>query len=165
LSKEDKQLLKFVQRLVRLRKKHPAFRRRGFFQGHDIFGVGIKDITWLSDSGGEMTEKQWQQSFARCLGLFLAGDAIDEHDERGRKISDANFILLFNSHHEDIPFLLPAEPPLARWEVLIDTSDVDGEGAPGRLYHANEKFPLQRRSYVLMKQLISPPLKASPPLD
>jgi isoamylase len=165
LSKENKQLLKFVQRLVRLRKKHPAFRRRGFFQGHDIFGVGVKDITWLSDSGGEMTEKQWQQSFARCLGLFLAGDAIDEHDERGRKISDANFILLFNSHHEDIQFLLPAEPPLARWEVLVDTADGDGEGAPGRLYHANEKFPLQRRSFVLMKQLISPLRKADTLLD
>lgn len=158
LSKENQQLLKFVQRIMKLRKEHPSFRRRYFFQGRDIVGVGVKDITWLRPIGGEMTDKEWHQSFARCLGLFLAGDAIDEYDERGEKISDDNLILLFNAHHEDIPFVLPAEPSLARWQVLIDTSYSDGDGSQGRLYHSNEKFPLQKRSFVLLKQLISPPL-------
>ncbi len=158
LDKENKQLLKFVQQLIQLRKQHPSFRRRYFFQGRDIVGAGVKDITWLRSTGGEMTDKEWHQSFARCLGLFLAGDAMDEYDERGEKISDDNIILLFNSHHEDIPFVLPAEPALARWQVEIDTSDVDGLGSLGRLYHANEKYPLQRRSFVFLKQLISPPL-------
>ncbi len=165
LSKENRQLLRFVQKLIRLRKKHPAFRRRYFFQGRDIFGVGVKDITWLSPGGGEMSDKEWHQPFGRCLGLFLAGDAIGEHDERGRKISDVNFILLFNSHHEDIAFTLPAEPLLARWEVLVDTGAADGESMSRRLFHANQKFPLQRRSFVLMKQLISPPLRAAVPQE
>ena len=161
LDREQKQLLKFVQRLVRLRKQHPSFRRRYFFQGRDIFGVGVKDITWLSPSGGEMTEAEWHQAFGRCLGLFLAGDAIGEHDARGRKVHDANFILLFNAHHEDISFRLPLEPALARWEVLIDTSIDTADPGPRRLCHANETFPLKRRAFVLMKQLISPPLKAA----
>ncbi len=162
LSKENQELLKFVQRVIKLRKEHPNFRRRYFFQGRDIVGAGVKDITWLRPIGGEMTDKEWYQSFARCLGLFLAGDAIDEHDERGEKISDDNLILLFNAHHEDIPFALPAEPSLARWQVLLDTSYSDGNGAPGRLYHANEKFPLQKRSFVLLKQLISQPIRTMP---
>jgi len=158
LNKENKQLLKFVQKIIQLRKQHPSFRRRHFFQGRDIVGVGVKDITWLKPSGGEMTDKEWHQSFARCLGLFLAGDAIDEHDERGNKIFDDNLILLFNSHHQDLPFTLPSEPALARWQVEVDTSYADGDGGHGRLYHSNEKFPLKKRSFVLLKQLISPPL-------
>jgi len=158
LSRENKQLLKFVQKIIQLRKQHPSFRRRHFFQGRDIVGVGVKDITWLTPNGGEMTDKEWHQSFARCLGLFLAGDAIDEHDERGNKVSDDNLILLFNSHHEDLAFILPSEPRLARWQVEVDTSFPDGDGAPGRLYHSNEKFPLKKRSFVLFKQLIKPPL-------
>ena len=158
LDKDNKELLKFVQQLIKLRKQHPSFRRRYFFQGHDIVGVGVKDITWLRSTGGEMTDKEWHQSFARCLGLFLAGDAMDEYDERGEKISDDNIILLFNSHHEDIPFVLPEEPSLARWQVEIDTSSVESNGRLGRLYHAKETFHLKRRSFVFLKQLISPPL-------
>lgn len=156
LDKDQQQLLEFVSRLMQLRKKHPIFRRRHFFQGRDIVGAGVKDVTWLSPTGLEMTDLEWHQSFARCLGLFLAGDAIDEYDDRGAKISDDNFILLFNSHHEEIDFTLPPHPPLARWEVLVDTSHASGDGAQGRLHHANEKFPLQRRSMVVLKQLISP---------
>jgi len=156
LSSENRELLTFVQRMIKLRKEHPTFRRGHFFQGSDIQGTQVKDITWLSPVGGEMTDEEWHQSFARCLGLFLAGDAIDEHDERGNKIVDDNFMLLFNAHHEDISFVIPAEPALARWEVVIDTSYPDGNGSQGRLYYGKEKYPLGRRSLALLRQLISP---------
>ncbi len=158
-SAEKVQLLNFVRRLIRLRKEHPAFRRRYFFQGRDIRGAGVKDVTWLRLEGGEMTDTEWSQSYARCLGLALAGENIDEHDERGRQLSDNNFILLFSSHHEDLEFTLPSEPTLARWEVELDTSFDDGDGQRQRLYHANEVYPLRKRSLVVLKQLISSPLR------
>ncbi len=160
MIKSNKELLAFTQRVIRLRKKHPTFRRRHFFEGTDIQGMGVKDITWLSPGGEEMNDEEWHQSFARCLGLFLAGDAIDEYDERGNKITDANFLLLFNAHHEDIPFIIPAEPSLARWQVIIDTSYSNGDGAKGRFYYKKEKYPLQKRSLVLLKQLISPRIQS-----
>ena len=159
LVNEHKELLRFVRRVIQLRKRYPVFRRRHFFQGRDIVGAGVKDITWMRPDGGEMTDKEWHQSFARCLGLFLAGDAIDEYDERGRPVKDVNFILLFNAHHEDLPFTLPAVPALARWDVLVDTAYADGNGSKGRIYHSQESYPLQRRSLVVLKQLISPPLQ------
>src|SRR5581483_228488 len=40
----DTELLVFVQRLIAIRKDHPVFRRRNFFQGRQIRGVGVKDI-------------------------------------------------------------------------------------------------------------------------
>ena len=85
--------------------------------------------------------------------MFLAGDAIDEHDERGRRIRDDNFILLFNSHHEDIPFTLPAEPSYARWEVVVETSNPDVRGIAGNFYSSHSTYPLQKRSLVVLRQL------------
>jgi isoamylase len=152
LDKEDKMLFQFVRFLIRLRKSHPAFRRRYFFQGRDIVGAGVKDVTWLTPLGKEMTDMEWNQSFARCLGLFLAGGAMEEHDERGNLIKDDNLILLLNAHHEPIPFTLPANPPKARWEVLVDTSADDGRDSNGRFYHSSGEFPLKKRSLVLLQQ-------------
>src|SRR3569833_3209906 len=162
ISKDDKELLRFVRYLIRLRKKHPIFRRRRFFQGRDIAGAGVKDNTWLTPLGQEGTQEEWQHSFARCLGLFLAGDAIDEHDERGHRIRDDNFILLFNAHHEDIPIILPAQPANARWEVVVDTSQTDGRGEGGRFYSSHGTYPLQKRSLVMLIQQRGRPVQSDP---
>src|SRR3569833_2953652 len=162
IAKQDKELLRFVRYLIRLRKRHPIFRRRRFFQGRDIVGAGVKDVTWLTPLGEEVTAQEWQHSFARCLGLFLAGDAIDEHDERGRRIRADNFILLFNAHHEDIPFILPAQPANARWEVVVDTSHGDGRGAVGRYYSSHSNFLLPKRSLVVLIQVLGRAVQSDP---
>ncbi len=44
----DRNFLAFVRRMIRLRKEHPAFRRRRFFQGRELRGADAKDITWLT---------------------------------------------------------------------------------------------------------------------
>jgi len=154
-STEDRELLLFVQRIIRLRKKHPALRRRYFFQGRDIFGGGIKDVMWMSPNGKEMTEKEWQQSFARCLGMFLAGNVIEEYDDRGQRIRDDNLIMLLNAHHQELLFRLPVEPALSRWQVILDTHYTSGNPQGIRYYSSGEKYPLQARSFVLLKQLKS----------
>ena len=152
INKQDKALFQFARYLIRLRKSHPAFRRRYFFQGRDIVGTGVKDITWLTPLGEEMTDEEWSQSFARCLGVFLAGSAIEEYDDRGNLVKDDNLILLLNSHHENIPFTLPSEPAAARWEVLVDTSTENGRESEGRFYHSQAEYPLKKRSFVLLRQ-------------
>ena len=156
LDKEKKELQRYVRRLIQIRKKHPVFCRRHFFQGEDIHGEGVNEIVWLSPDGREMTEKEWHQSFARCLGLFLAGDVIEEYDDRGRRVKDDNMILLLNAHHGEILFMLPKEPAYARWQVLVDTSFTDGTRSDNRFYHSNETYPLHARSLVLLIQLKSP---------
>ena len=156
LERNDKELLRFARRLIRLRRQHPVFRRRYFLQGRDIMGAGVKDITWLRPDGGEMSDAEWHQSFARCLGVFLAGDALDEHDDRGRRYRDSSFILLLNADHQDLPFSLPAEPANSRWQVSIDTAYPEGRRSDERFFHSGETYPLQRRSLVLLMRLISP---------
>ena len=91
--------------LIKLRKEHPVFHRRRFFQGRRIKGANVKDICWLRPDGEEMTRQGMATFyFARCLGLLLHGDAIEEQDERGRKIHDDTFLLLLNAHHQPFRF-------------------------------------------------------------
>jgi len=150
-SKEsaDVNLLSFVQRLIALRKSHPVFRRRNFFQGRSIKGVGVKDILWLRPDGREMTDEEWGKESARSLGVFLAGEGLDEQDERAQPIKDQNFLLLMNAHHEGVSFLLPTVASGMCWIVLIDTASSDIE-SPGTLCEAGATYSLQARSLSLL---------------
>src|ERR1041385_3884937 len=98
LQPHDRELLAFLQRMIMLRKQHPVFRRRSFFQGRPIKGAGIKDILWLTPDGGEITDEVWQESSARCLGMFLSGQGILEYSARGEEIRDDNFLLIMNAN-------------------------------------------------------------------
>jgi glycogen operon protein len=149
LSEEDRASLAFAQRMLQLRREHPVFRRRSFFQGRHIRGSDVKDIAWFKPDGTEMTDDEWGQSFARCLGVFLAGEGLDDVDLRGRPIRDDNFLLLLNAHHEEIDFTLPALHPDARWEMEVDTARGAGLERNGQ-YDPGVTYPLAGRSLVLL---------------
>ena len=148
-EKVDHELLAFAQRVIAVRKDHPVFRRRNFFQGRQIRGVGVKDIAWLRPDGEEMTDEEWTNEFARCLGVSLSGRAADEVDERGQPIHDDNFLLLMNAHHEEIPFVVPEAPSGSGWFAILDTSCQTTRN-PDAYYAAASKYPLQARSLALL---------------
>ncbi len=149
LFDKEKELFALVRRLTALRQAHPVFRRRNFFQGRAIKGAGVKDILWLRPDGREMTDDEWNQQYARTLGLFLSGSAVDEIDERGQLITDENFVLLLNANHEEVPFTLPSLASGMIWVSLIDTFH-DSSRTPGTLYDAMTTYPLQPRSLALL---------------
>jgi isoamylase len=151
LQPEDRDLLLFVQRMINLRKRHPVFRRRHFFQGRPIKGANVKDVLWLNPSGNEMSEHEWRDPSARCLGMFLSGQGLDETDERGRKLGDENFFILLNANHEDVPFTLLASRPGVRWSAWMDTSRENGL-RPGETYDAGAIYPLQARSMAVLME-------------
>ncbi len=144
----DRELLSFVSALIKFRKSHPCFRRRSFFQGPRGKATGVKDIVWLTRDGREMTDEEWHQSRARCLGLYLEGNATNEDDDRGRPVVDDDFVLLLNSHHEPIPFLLPRLQAGNTWRVVLDTSRSNTVHAGS--FQGAEQFPLQARSLALL---------------
>jgi len=147
----DRDLLAFVRRMIYLRKTHPVFRRRRFFQGRPIKGADVKDILWLTPNGYEMNDDTWRDPEVRCLGVFLSGQGLDETDHRGRPISDDNFLVLLNAHHEDIEFTLPALRPDAIWVAWMDTSRNAGLRTAGQ-YEAGARYPLQSRSMVVLME-------------
>ncbi|MGA2354126.1 MAG: glycogen debranching protein GlgX [Terriglobales bacterium] len=151
VSAQDRDLLAFVQRMINLRKKHPVLHRRRFFQGRPIKGANVKDVLWLKPNGQEMNEEEWRDPGVRCLGMFLSGQGLDETDERGRKLSDENFLILLNAHHEDAPFTLPEFHPGARWSAWMDTSREAGL-RPAETHDASGPYPLQARSLVVLME-------------
>ena len=44
-------LLSFTQRLFRIRRSNPVFRRRSFFGGDPVDEAGSKDVQWLRPDG------------------------------------------------------------------------------------------------------------------
>jgi isoamylase len=149
LQAQDRDLLTFLQRMISLRKRHPIFRRRHFFQGRPIKGATVKDVLWLNPSGNEMTEEEWRDLSLHCLGMFLSGQGLDETDERGRKLVDENFLVLLNAHHEDVGFVLPALRAGTRWTAWMDTSREAGLRSV-ETYDAGTPYPLQARSMVVL---------------
>jgi isoamylase len=147
----ETELLDFVRRLASFRKRHPAFRRRRFFQGRIVPGRNAKDLVWLDTDGREMSEEHWQTGHARCLGMYLSGHAIEEPDERGSRVTDDDFLLLMNAHHEDLGFVLPSFQANARWGVVFDTAHATG--GERRYLGPGETFPLVARSLALLVQL------------
>jgi glycogen operon protein len=118
----DEELLEFTRRLIRLQAQHPVFRRRGWFKGRPLRGRGVSDIAWFRPDGDEMSEDDWQQPHAKAFAVFLNGDALREVDDAGKPIRDDSFLLLFNAHHETLPFTMPPYRFGSRWKVLIDTA-------------------------------------------
>jgi glycogen operon protein len=148
-------LAAFVRRLAGLRRAHPTFRRRDFFQGRPLFGGGMKDILWLKPDGTEMTSEEWERQYARSLGVYLSGAGLAEVDRYGRPERDDDFLVLFNAHHDDIGFVLP---PLAGepWSALIDTALEPARPDP-RPLAAGETYTLRGRSLALLARMALQP--------
>jgi glycogen operon protein len=144
---ERERLFEFTRVLIGLRRSHRTFRRRGFFQGRPLHGRDVKDIHWLKPDGAEMSDEEWENREARCLGVWLAGGELTELDRFGRASRDDDFLLLFNAHHEDIAFRLPPEG--ARWQGLLDTANDDGL-ARGPAREPGSEVPLKARSFILL---------------
>jgi glycogen operon protein len=145
-SAEDRDLAAFTARLLDLRRQHSVFRRTRFLKGAAIDDLGIKDVTWLTAEGREMTVADWTMPNARCLGAQLF------NSRSGAAANDAHelFLILMSAHDGQIPFKLPAAPLTGQWRLIFDTARAEaGDGsttvAPGGGY------PLQGRSFVLLQ--------------
>jgi glycogen operon protein len=149
LSRADRNFLAFSRRMIRLRKEHPAFRRRRFFQGRRIKGADVKDITWLTPAGTEMSDEEWDNSYARSLALHMAGYSEHQYDSEGRPEIDDDFLMLFNAHHEEIPFTIPEGPEDARWEAIVDTGYASGLRTDG-VFKPGDEYRLQDRSMAVL---------------
>jgi isoamylase len=79
--------------------------------------------------------------------MRLAGDRVDEVDERGRRIEGDTILMVLNAHHEGISFTLPGTLAGQGWECLLDTSHPtappDG--------HPVQPYPLGPRSLAVFR--------------
>jgi glycogen operon protein len=147
LTDDQRDLLEFVKMLIRLRSEQPVLRRRQFFQGRPIRGSEVKDVSWLEPSGQEMTDEAWDAGFVRCLGMLLAGDQINEMDERGRRVEADSLLLLLNAHHEPIPFTLPQHAS-GWWDLVLDTARGNADDV---FHNVGDVYDLADRSMAIFR--------------
>ena len=148
-NKAEQAQFDFTRELIELRRNSPVFRRRRFFLGRKVHGVGVKDIRWLRNDGKDMTEEEWTSDYTRSLGMLLNGHAMEELDEQGRKITDSVYLLLVNSYWEKLSFAFPKEHQQFRWEILVDTYD---PSAMQKDTLVSKEIELQARSLLLLKR-------------
>ncbi|HTQ18260.1 glycogen debranching protein GlgX [Mycobacterium sp.] len=150
LVDKNADLLAFARKATSLRKKHPVFRRRRFFEGELIrSGDDIRDIAWLTPFGTEMTPEEWNTSRHKCVGVFLNGDAITAPDARGQRVVDDSFLLCFNSHQGAVDFVIPPSDYAQQWAVELDTNDLSDTS---RVMAADEKVSLAGRSLLILRK-------------
>ena len=97
-----------------------------------------------------MTKNDWE-SGERTVGMFLNGEEIAAPDEKGQRILDESFLLLFNAHHEDVTFTLPNRRFGEHWSLVLSTTEPDAE--PNSLeVAALEELVVGGRSLVLLRR-------------
>ncbi len=122
---EKEKLIEFTRRLITLRKRHVNFRRRKFFQDAPIHNSEVRDIAWYGTDGNELSAEAWESSWVRSLGLMLNGKTLRTKDQLGKDLIDDSFLLLLNAYHEGVEFTLPPTPDNGKWQLLVNTDDLD----------------------------------------
>ncbi|MDF2828280.1 MAG: glgX 2 [Mycobacterium sp.] len=143
-------LVTFTRRVTELRKKHPVFRRRRFFEGKPLrTGDEVRDIAWLTPSGTEMTSTEWNSGF-KFVAMFLNGDAIPSPNARGERVVDDTFLLCFNAHRNPVDLVAPDASYAARWVGALDTADPTG--ACDHALSAGDTTSLPGRSVLVLRK-------------
>ncbi|SIQ06574.1 glycogen operon protein [Alkalispirochaeta americana] len=136
-------LLAFTRQLIALRRDHIVFRRSRFFHGGLIPGTEVKDITWLSPSGREMTDQDWKNDNLHTLIALISGEAGNRFlTEEGEPEPDDTFLMVLHSGHEPIRFKAPTLPPSGRWRETLCT---------GTCTARRGTYTLSERSAVLLQ--------------
>ena len=151
LVDKNSDLLAFARKVTTLRKNHPVFRRRRFFEGEPLrSGDEVRDIAWLNPSSREMTHEDWGESIHKCVAVFLNGEAITAPNARGERVMDDSFLLCFNAGDDPVEFVMPNDDHAQEWTVELDTNHPMGEA--DQVVNAEEKVSVPGRSLLVLRK-------------
>jgi glycogen operon protein len=117
---ENAALLRFVSRLIALRKTWPLLRAPVFLYGQDSPGHGVNDVEWWDERGQQLSPEDWHNAEGRALRMRRAARLDD-----GR-IEIVN--LLLNASADPISFALRAH--VTERILLIDSARPEAENEP-----------------------------------
>jgi glycogen operon protein len=91
-----------------------------------------------------MSQEAWNDGAQRSVGMLIDGRSQPTGvHERG---SDATLLLIFNSHHEAVNFVMPAAVEGEGWRLHLTTSD---SPAADRMLRPGETVEIADRSVSL----------------
>ncbi len=150
LDEPREHLLAFTKRLIALRREHPIFRNRRFFD--DVVGeTGLPDAWWFRLDGLKLTQRDWARHDLRSLGLFLNGRALRYSGVHGERIRDDSWLLIFNAEPDEVTFRLPSRRFGERWEFELSTAEPDLEAGAFQV-NARGELVAPSRSVTMLKR-------------
>ncbi|MDT5306889.1 MAG: isoamylase [Mycobacterium sp.] len=151
LVDKNSDLLSFTRKATALRKNHPVFRRRRFFDGRPIRSADqVRDIAWLTPAGEVMTSEDWDSQFGKSITVFLNGEALPEPNARGERVVDDSFLLCFNAHNHEVDFVIPHDDYAKEWTAELDTTDPTGEVK--LVVHDGDEVSLPGRALLVFRK-------------
>jgi isoamylase len=113
----DEDLTPLIGKLTQLRQRFPQIKHDRWLEGKKADGT--YDVKWLTPSGGEMSEDDWNFPDGRFVSYILAAS-----QQGGEPL----FIVL-NGAEEDVEIAFPEWPGTGGWQNVLDTSDNEPDTA------------------------------------
>jgi len=139
LVEKHAHMLRFVQHMIALRKRHPSLMRRRFLTGAPAGEGGEPDVSW---HGIDIDTPLWNDPDARVLAFTLAASSDEE----------ADLHVIINFSDRKVSMELPRKD---HWRLAIDTGLASPQDsmAPGRqMAVAEQTYPVRARSVVVLEQ-------------
>ncbi len=108
LPETNREMLRFVQEMIRFRKRHPALMRKHFLRGIRNEGNRLPDVTW---HGLMLGKPLWNDPDGQLLAFTLAGAGPEEEDLH----------VVFNMSESLLELPVP-EVEGRCWNIAIDTA-------------------------------------------
>ncbi len=127
IGEDGTALIDFIRKIIAIRGAFPILRRNRFLSGEYNAELDVNDVRWLTPTATDMTDEQWQDGNARCVGMLMDGRA--QATGIKRPAMDATALLVLNAHHEAVKFVLPEVAGGKTWRRLLDTNLPSAEGS------------------------------------
>jgi glycogen operon protein len=128
LKEEKSSLVRFVQKLTRMRHKYSILHHNRFLTGEYNEDLNLKDVTWIRTDGLEMESNDWDNPDIKCFGMIMDGRApVSGLRRPGKEIT---ILIILNAHEEAVTFTLPDSSGGVQWRRVIDTNLPDDESEP-----------------------------------
>ena len=103
--------IRFVKKLIKLRKRMGIFNRKNFFTGSVInTKLGVKDLAWYTEKGTEFTQADWYQVNRKCLSYAVVAQ-------------EKMFMIILNANANNLKWKLPSFKKSYKWNLLLDSSE------------------------------------------
>ncbi len=117
-------VLEFARLVLNLRRRLAIAGRVGFFRGVPEAGGQLRDVTWLTEHGRELTNDDWHDASRKTLGMMVHRPSADVSFEMAVGTRSQTTLLILNSAEKVISFKLPFVEQTGSWAEIANTARV-----------------------------------------
>lgn len=113
IRQQDRDLVRYVRRLIQLRQKMDVFARKKFFSGKLIEKYArydVKDIMWYREDGVEFQNPDWYMEDRKSLACLIYGEP-------------AAYFIIYNANDRPMNWILPDFLQRTKVLLALDSSE------------------------------------------